>query len=536
MAMAGEYDYIIVGAGSAGCVLANRLTESGTHRVLLLEAGPEDRNLWLHVPAGYGRLYMDPRYYWGFETEPEAQLNGRTAVIPRGKVLGGSSAVNGLVYIRGQREDYDEWKSLGNEGWGYEDVLPYFRKSEDQQRGANRYHGVGGPQGVSDPRDTHEICDAFIAAAGQAGIPRNDDFNGERQAGAGYYQSTAKGGWRISTATGFLKPVRGRSNLDVQTGALLRRVLVESGEARGVEYARNGTVVQARARREVILCGGAINSPQLLQLSGIGPGELLRQHGIKVLHDLPGVGRGLRDHCNIWLAYRSHKSGTLNDYAGSLWGKMRLAARYALTRSGLLAQGPGYAGMFFATGQRGALPDIQVHMMLFSRGKTATELHDFPGYSVSMCNVRPQSEGTVEIRSSHPEDAPKIHFNYLDTEYDRKTMMQGLRKLLEVMRQPALAPYNAGAIEFDGHASSDEALMAILRERGGSTMHAARTCRMGQDAGAVLDSRLRVRGVGRLRVIDASSMPDISAGNTNAPVIMMAEKGADLIKEDARAA
>ena len=534
--MVAEYDYVIVGAGSAGCVLANRLTESGKHTVLLLEAGPDDRNIWLHVPAGYGRLYMDPRYYWGFQTEPEAQLNGRSAVIPRGKVLGGSSAVNGLVYIRGQREDYDEWKAMGNEGWGYDDVLPYFRKSEDQQRGANTWHGVGGPQGVSDPRDRHAICDAFIAAAEQAGHPRNDDFNGEQQAGAGYYQSTAKDGWRISTATAFLKPARGRQNLHVQTGALARRVLVEAGEARGVEYSQAGSVVQVRARCEVILCGGAINSPQLLQLSGIGPGDLLQRHGVKVLHDLPGVGRGLRDHCNVWLAYRSREPGTLNDYAGSLWGKMRMAARYALFRSGLLSQGPGYAGLFLATGLRGALPDIQVHLMLFSRGKTATELHRFPGYSVSMCNVRPQSEGSVEIRSPEPEAPPKIHFNYLDAEQDRKTMVLGLRKLLEVMRQPALAPFNAGAIEFDGHATSDEALMSILRERGGSTMHAARTCRMGQDGGAVLDARLRVRGVGRLRVIDAASMPDISAGNTNAPVIMLAEKGADLIKEDARAA
>lgn len=529
-----EFDYIIVGAGSAGCVLANRLTASGGHSVLLLEAGPEDRNLWLHIPAGYGRLYLNPKYYWGFETEPEAQLNGRTAVIPRGKVLGGSSAVNGLVYIRGQREDYDEWKALGNAGWGYEDVLPYFRKSEDQQRGESRYHGAGGPMGVSDPRDRHEVCDAFIDSAVQAGHPRNDDFNGEQQDGVGYYQSTAKGGWRISTATAFLKPARRRPNLTVLTGALTQRVLIEGGEARGVEFRRGGAVVQARARREVILCGGAVQSPQLLQLSGIGPGDLLQKHGITVLRDVPGVGRGLRDHCNVWLAYRCTKPVTLNDYAGSLGGRVRMAARFALSRSGLLSQGPGYAGLFYATGERGALPDIQVHMMLFSRGRTATELHTFPGYSVSMCQVRPQSEGTVEIRSTDAAAAPKIHFNYLDTDFDRRTMLQGMRKLFEVMRQPALAPYNGGAIEFDGKDDSDAALLELLRERGGSAMHASRTCRMGVDAGAVLDTRLRVRGVGRLRVIDASSMPEISAGNTNAPVIMMAEKGADLILEDAR--
>ena len=533
--MAHEYDYIIVGAGSAGCVLANRLTESGKHRVLLLEAGPEDRNIWLHIPAGYGRLYMDPRYYWGFETEPEAQLNGRRAVIPRGKVLGGSSAVNGLVYIRGQREDYDEWKSLGNEGWGYDDVLPYFRKSEDQQRGANTWHGAGGPQGVSDPRERHEICDAFIAAAEQAGHPRNDDFNGATQAGAGYYQSTAKGGWRISTATAFLKPARGRSNLDVRTGVLVRRVLLEKGEASGVEYVRGGEAIQAKARCEVILCGGAINSPQLLQLSGIGPGSLLQSLGIPVLHDMPGVGRGLRDHCNMWLAYRCTKPVTLNDYAASLFGKIRLAASFALSRKGLLAQGPGYGGLFYATGQRGALPDIQVHVMLFSRGKTATELHTFPGFSASMCQIRPTSEGYVAIRSKDPAAPPKIHFNYLDTEFDRHTMLAGVRKLFSVMRQPALAPYIERAIEFDPANESDEALMSIIRERGGSAMHASRTCRMGVDAQSVVDARLRVRGIGRLRVVDASAMPEISAGNTNAPVIMMAEKGADMIKADARA-
>ena len=529
-----EFDYIIVGAGSAGCVLANRLTASGEHSVLLLEAGPEGRNIWLHIPAGYGRLYMDPRYYWGFQTEPEAQLGGRTAVIPRGKVLGGSSAINGLVYIRGQREDYDEWKTLGNQGWGYDDVLPYFRKSEDQQRGANAYHGAGGPQGVSDPRQHHEVCDAFIAAAEEAGFPRNDDFNGAQQAGAGYYQSTAKGGWRISTATAFLKPVRGRSNLTVLTGALTRRILLEGGEARGVEFQCAGGTVQAKARREVLLCGGAIQSPQLLQLSGIGPGDLLQRHGIAVIRDLPGVGRGLRDHCNMWLSYRCTRAGTLNDYAASLFGKMKLAASFALSRSGLLSQGPGYAGLFFPTGQRGALPDMQVHMMLFSRGKTATELHTFPGFSVSMCQIRPTSEGAVEIASKDAAAAPKIHFNYLATEFDRRSMTEGLRRLMRVMRQPALAPYIVNAIDFDQDADSDDALMSIIRERGGSAMHASRTCRMGTDAGAVVDARLRVRGVGRLRVIDAAAMPEISSGNTNAPVIMMAEKGADLILEDAR--
>ena len=535
-----EFDYIVVGAGSAGCVLANRLTESGAHSVLLLEAGGEDRNPWLHIPVGYAQLYMHPKYNWLYQTEPEAEMDGRTAVIPRGKVLGGSSAINGLIYVRGQRDDYDHWRSLGNSGWGYDDVLPYFRKSEDQQRGASEFHGAGGLLAVSDPRQPHELCDAFIAAGQQAGIARNDDFNGATQEGSGYFQMTARHGRRASTATAFLKPARKRRNLSVQTGALVQRLLFERGEASGVEYRRGSTRHRATARREVILAAGAIASPQLLQVSGIGPGALLQAHAVSVVRDAPGVGQSLRDHFNVWTAWRCRRPVTLNDQMGSLMGRIRLGVRYALTRSGPLSQGAGYAALFFPTGKRAALTDMQVHLMLFSRERGARQLHPFSGFSASIYQMRPESAGAIEIRSSDPSVAPKVRFNYLSTEFDRASIALGLHRLIGVMRQPALGPYLGEPIDFDAARGAGELrdadLLALARERGGSAQHASCTCRMGTDSSAVLDARLRVRGVGRLRVIDASSMPEIVSGNTNAAVIMMAEKGADLMLEDARRA
>ena len=535
MTHAGSFDYIVVGAGSAGCVLANRLTASGRHRVLLLEAGGHDRRLWIHIPLGYGKLFADSRVNWLYKTEPEPELDNRQVIQPRGKVLGGSSSINGLLYLRGQPADYDHWRQLGNSGWSFDDVLPYFRRAEHQERGEDALHGVGGPLAVSNVCEPHPLCEAFIDAAQQAGYPRNDDFNGATQEGAGYFQLTAKNGRRWSTAVGYLREARRRSNLVVETNALASRILFEGRRAVGVEYRQGGTTRTARASGEVVLAGGAFNSPLLMQLSGLGPAELLRTHGVEVTADMPGVGDDLQDHLQVRIQYRCTEPITMNDVVNNWRQRIGAGMRYALFRKGLLAIGAGYAGGFFRTSANVATPDVQVHFIIFSGEASGAALHPFPGFIASICQLRPESRGFVRIKSADPAAPPAIQPRYLSDPIDRDTVVAGLKLLRGIMAQPAMQHYIAEERVPGPKVTSDADLLAFARSAGTTVFHPTSTCRMGADANAVVDERLRVRGIGNLRVVDASIMPTVVSGNTNAAVVMIAEKGADMILQDAAA-
>jgi choline dehydrogenase len=531
----GSFDYIIVGAGSAGCVLAHRLTESGRHRVLLIEAGGEDRNPWIHIPLGYGKLFADPRVNWLYQSEPQPELNDRVIVQPRGKVLGGSSSINGLVYIRGQKEDFDYWRQLGNAGWSFDDVLPYFKKSEDQQRGPDDLHGTGGPLCVSDQSEPHELCDAFIEAGQQLGIPRNDDFNGHNQEGVGYFQLTSRRGRRCSTAVAYLRPARKRPNLAVVTNALTSRILFEGPEAVGVEFLRDGQSFRAKARGEVILSAGAINSPQILQLSGVGPAALLRDFGLDVVADLAGVGENLQDHLQVRMIFKCTKPITLNDDIATIAGKLGVGMRYALWRKGPLTVSAGYAGGFFKTDPRLATPDVQTHFLNFSTDKMGTKLHNFSGFTASICQLRPESRGFVRLKSVDPAKPPAIQPNYLATELDRRTNVAGLKLLRRMMEMPAMQPYVESEYDPDPSVQTDDQWLSYCRERGSTIYHPTCSCKMGLDRTGVVDERLRVRGIARLRVVDGSIMPSVVSGNTNAAIIMIGEKGADMILRDASA-
>lgn len=529
------YDFIVVGAGSAGCVLAHRLSADPRHRVLLLEAGPADRNPWIHIPVGYFRT-MYSSLSWGYQTEPEPGLGGRSVLWPRGKVLGGSSSINGLVYIRGQAEDFDHWRQLGNPGWSFADVLPYFRRAEHQERGADAFHGAGGPLGVSDLRLKHPICEAFIAAAEAAGIPRNADFNGASQEGVGYFQLTTRDGWRASTAREYLRPVRRRTNLAVETEALAARVVLEGRRAVGVAYLKNGTERVARARGEIVLSGGAINSPQLLQLSGIGPGGLLQAHGIAVQHDLPGVGECLQDHFQVRFVYRCPLPITFNDLARSPWRKLGVALEWLLRRSGPMTIGAGQVGLFCRTRPELATPDIQFHMFPVSMDRPGGKFHDYPGITSSICQLRPESRGWIRLKSPDPRAHPAIQANYLATSGDQQTIVAGMKVARRIAAQAPLAPYIAEEMIPGAAHASDEALLAIARRNGTTIFHPTSTCRMGPegDALAVVDPELRVRGIEGLRVADASVMPTVVSGNTNAACIMIGEKASDLLLAAAR--
>lgn len=531
---AGEFDYIVVGAGSAGCVLANRLTADGKYSVLLLEAGPRDRNMWIHIPIGYAKLFKNPKLNWMYQTEAEPELEGRSIFQPRGKVLGGSSSINGLIYIRGQHADYDRWRQLGNVGWGYDDILPYFKRAENQQRGADDYHGAGGPLNVSDQRQADPLSDAFIQAAGEVGIPANADFNGAAQEGAGYYQTTTRHGRRGSTARTYLRAARQRRNLKIETNALAQRILFAGKRATGVEYRMGGQLRSARARREVLVSSGAFNSPQLLQLSGVGPGDLLRQHGIDVVHEAAGVGGSLQDHLQVRIVMRCSQAITLNDDVMSLRRKAMMAMRYAFLRKGPLTIAAAYAGAFFKTHERLATPDVQVHFIPFSTDKMGEKLHDFSGFTASICQLRPESRGAVKIRSTDASMPPEIRINYLATETDRTTNVEGLKILRKILHAPALKPFVATEVEPGLAIESDADLLTYCRQRGGTIYHPTSTCRMGNDPLAVVDQRLRVKGVEGLRVVDGSIMPDLVSGNTNAPIVAIAEKASDMILADAR--
>jgi choline dehydrogenase len=469
-----------------------------------------------------------------YQTEPEPGLNGRQVFQPRGKVLGGSSSINGLLYVRGQHEDYDRWRQRGNAGWGYEDVLPYFKKAENQQRGADKYHGAGGPLPVSDWRHADPLSEAFVVAAAETGIPTNPDFNGATQEGAGFFQTTTRRGRRASTAFSYLRPAKGRSNLRVETSALAQRIIFEGRRARAVEYRQEGNLRTARARKEILVSSGAYNSPQLLQLSGIGPAELLKQHGIDIVLDAPGVGNDLQDHMQVRLITRCAQRVTLNDVVNHPLRRVMAGLQYAALRKGPLTIAAGTSGAFFKTSPRLATPDIQIHFLPFSTDRMGEKLHSFSGFSASVCQLRPESRGSLRIKSADPSVPPEIRINYLATETDRAAFIDGIRMLRKILAAPALKPYTLEEVDPGAKVVSDEDLLAYCRRTGSTVYHPTSTCRMGSDPLAVVDQRLRVHGIEGLRVVDASIMPDLMSGNTNAPTIMIAEKASDMILQDAR--
>jgi len=532
--MSNTYDFIVVGAGSAGCVLANRLSENGRYSILLLEAGPKDNYPWIHIPIGYGRTMFHKVYNWGFYTEPEPGMHNRKMYWPRGRCLGGSSSINGLIYVRGQAEDYDHWAALGNKGWAWKDVLPYFIKSEHNSRGTSAYHGGDGPLWCSDIEERHELMDAIIRAGEELGVPRTDDFNGARQDGVGYYQLFTRRGWRCSTAVGYLRPAQKRPNLRIETDAQATGLIFEGTRATGVKYEQNGTLHNSHAAREVILATGALQSPQLLQLSGIGRASFLQSMGIPVVKDLPGVGENLQDHLQLRVMYKVRKPITTNDELRSLWGQMQMGLKYVFQRRGPLAIGINQGGLFTRALPESKTPDIQFHFASLSAEMAGAKPHPWSGCTFSVCQLRPESRGTVMIQSRDPKRAPAMQANYLSTEVDRRCAVAGIKFARRLAATSALQPYIAEEYRPGAAASTDEELLEFAREYGATIFHPSGTCKMGSDPMAVVDARLRVHGVRGLRVVDCSVMPTLVSGNTNSPVVMMAEKASHMILADVR--
>jgi choline dehydrogenase len=530
----GTFDYVIVGAGPAGCVLANRLSADPSARVLLLEAGGRDNYIWIHIPVGYLYCMGNKRTDWCFTTEAEPGLNGRALAYPRGKVLGGCSSINGMIYMRGQARDYDQWRQLGNAGWSWDEVLPYFKRSQDQARGADAMHGVGGETRVEEQRLSWEILDAFREAAAETGIAKTDDFNRGSNEGCGYFQVTQRRGIRRSAARGFLHPVMKRPNLTVMTHAQASRIRLDGRRATGVEFWRDGEASFAAASREVILCAGAVGSPQLLQVSGIGPGELLQRHGIDIRHALPGVGENLQDHLQVRLAYKVSNTKTLNERANRVLGRLGIGLEYALFRRGPMSMAPSQLGAFVKSDPSRGTPDLQYHVQPLTLERFGEKLHEFPAFTAAVCNLRPTSRGTIRIAGPDPREAPSIKPNYLATEEDRRVAVAGIRLTRRIVAAPALGRFSPEEFKPGPAAQSDAELARAAGDIATTIFHPVGTCRMGPDELAVVDERLRVHGIAGLRVVDASIMPTITSGNTNAPTVMIGEKAADMIREDAR--
>lgn len=535
----GEFDYIIVGGGTAGSLLANRLSASPNNRVLVLEAGGTDDWIWFHIPIGYLFAIGNPRADWCYKTEPVPGLNNRSIGYARGKVIGGCTAINAMVYMRGQVQDYDTWAQMGLSGWGWDDVLPYFLRHEDHQSGKSALHNAGGEWRVEKARVRWDLIDSIAEAGAQIGIPRVDDFNLGNNEGSGYFQVNQKRGKRWSAATGFLKPILSRPNLELRTKVQVCNVALdgqESGKLRatGVVYKQGGESFFARAKAEVILAAGAINSPQLLQLSGIGPADLLQSHGIDVLHHLPGVGENLQDHLQLRLIYRVRGVKTIND--AGLFGKAMMGAQYALLRRGALTMAPSTFGMFTRSSPEHATPNVEFHIQPLSLDKFGDPLHPFPAFTASICNLRPTSRGHVRIRSNDPLAAPAIQPNYLSTEADIRVAIDSLKLTRRLASAPALAKYDPQEFLPGPEVQSEDDMRVAAGQLGATIFHPVSTAKMGIDSDpmAVLDGRLRVRGVERLRVIDASAMPLITSGNTASPTLMIAEKGAEMVLADNR--
>ncbi|HZD90616.1 MAG TPA: choline dehydrogenase [Pseudolabrys sp.] len=528
-----EVDFVIVGAGSSGCVLANRLSADPGVQVAIVEAGPRDSSFWIHLPIGYGRTMWDPKVNWKFQTEPEPSMAGRQVYWPRGRVLGGSSSINGLIVIRGQKEDYDRWQTQGCPGWAWSDVLPYFIKLESNAEfGGDQLHGTSGPLPVSSISRKHPLIEAFIAAAEANGVPRTKDFNGRSQEGAGYFQLTTRNGWRMSAAAAYLKPAEKRSNLEIFTDTQVLRVLFDGRRAVGVVCRTAEGTRTIRARRGVVLSAGAIQSPQLLMLSGIGPGKHLHEMGVPVLIDRPAVGQNLQDHLQFRLIFKANKAITTNDSLRSLWGRAKLGLEWLFFRRGALAVGINQGGLFARLMPDSKTPDIQFHVATLSADMAGGKVHDFPGFTLSVCQLRPESRGFIALASADPLAQPLIHANYMTTEKDRAYAVKSIAFARKLAQTKPLSGLVAEEVMPGPQVRTEPEILEFARRNGATIFHPSGTCRMGGDEAAVVDPRLRVRGVSGLWVVDCSIMPTLVSGNTNVPAIMVAEKAADMIRED----
>ncbi len=533
-----DYDYVIVGGGTAGCLLANRLSEDPDVRVALLEAGGKDKYIWVHIPVGYLYCHGNPRVDWGFKTAEEPGLNGRSLNYPRGRVIGGCSSINGMIYMRGQARDYDLWRQMGNPGWAWDDVLPYFLRHEDQlamEPGTfDGLHERGGEWRIENARVRWDILEAWAQAAEQAGIPRIDDFNRGDNEGSSYFQVNQKRGVRWNTARAFLKPALGRKNLSIVTHAMVERLIVDGPRVTGVEMKRNGIAMRLGARREVILTAGSIGSPQIMQLSGLGPGEVLRANDIEIVRDIAGVGENLQDHLQLRIAYKVSGVKTLNETSQTLWDKARIALEYAVNQSGPMSMAPSQLGTFAKSDPSRETANLQYHIQPLSLNKFGEPLDPFPAFTASVCNLRPVSRGHVRITSPDPTAHPEIRPNYLSAEEDRQVAADSIRLTRRIVGQPAMRISSPEEFRPGADVDGDEGLARAAGDIGTTIFHPVGTCRMGEDEAAVVDPRLRVNGIDGLRVADASVMPTITSGNTNAPTLMIAEKAAAMIKEDWR--